>query len=266
MRSSAAARSMPLSRCGAVDVEIADVDGGPERRLAVPVRGVDVGAALDEITRDGEMLHARRRAARHCDARVQDRVQERRHAVGVGELEIGARLDEQLRDGEIAAPRRVEQRRLRARHRRPHAVLGPAAADDADAFRARVVARAAERGHGAGARRAIDVGACGEQQPRDVGMAFARRDHERASGRIRPRARRRARRRATGARRSRRRRRAPRASAASRRRDRRACASAPASSSSSTVLEIAVRDREVQRRNALSAAEVRIGARVEQQA
>ena len=41
---------------GAVDVEIADVDGGPKRRLAIPVRGVDVGAALDEVARDGEML------------------------------------------------------------------------------------------------------------------------------------------------------------------------------------------------------------------
>ena len=43
---------------GPVDVEIAHVHGGPKRRLAIPVRGVDVRAALDEIARDGEMLHA----------------------------------------------------------------------------------------------------------------------------------------------------------------------------------------------------------------
>ena len=76
------------------------------------------GAALDEVARDGEMLVLAGRAARHRDARVQDRAQERRDAVGVGELEIGAGFDEQLRDGEIAAPRRIEQRRLGARHRR----------------------------------------------------------------------------------------------------------------------------------------------------
>ena len=59
---------------------------------------------------------------------------------------VGTRFDEQPRHSEIAAPRRVEQRSLRARRGRAHAVLRPTAANDADAFRAGVLARQAKRG------------------------------------------------------------------------------------------------------------------------
>ena len=55
MSSSIAARSTPLSRVGPRYVEVADIHGGQQRRLAVPVRGVDVRAALDEQPRDSTL-------------------------------------------------------------------------------------------------------------------------------------------------------------------------------------------------------------------
>ena len=50
MSRSAAARSTPLSR-RCCEVEVPDLDGGPQRCATVPVGGADVGASIDQQLR-----------------------------------------------------------------------------------------------------------------------------------------------------------------------------------------------------------------------
>ncbi len=74
----------------AAELEVAHVDGRPERRLAVPVhRRSTFAPASSKQLRDLQMI-ARARAVHAKDARVDDRIEQRRDAVAVGELEARA--------------------------------------------------------------------------------------------------------------------------------------------------------------------------------
>ena len=166
---------------GRAELEVAQVHSRPERRLAVPIHRVHVGARVEQSVGDSQVIAAAR-AAHAEDARVQDRFEQRCDAVAVGELRTRAALDEQRRGGEVARARGVEQRGLRAGGRKAlAAVRGPARADDADALRqaGRRLARRDETRRGLGARLRVRIGARVEQGSRELEATRAHGDHQR---------------------------------------------------------------------------------------
>ncbi len=143
------------------------LDGGPQRRAAVPVDDLDVGALVDEIPR-------------HVDVVVRDGHEQRRDAVRVGVFDVGAGREQNLRRFDPAVARRVQQRRHRAGNEKARSAIGQAAADDADAV--------AEAGHRvrqnpvrrrSRARLHVDLRATIDQQLDDVGMVVPDGHHQR---------------------------------------------------------------------------------------
>ena len=146
--------------------EIAGIDGGPERRAPPPVGAPQIGVAIEEQLRDGELP-------------VRQRHDERRDAVRIGHVDVGARLDEERRRVHLSVARGKEQRRHAAWRRLLLALRRHAAADDAHAVRA---AAGAGRTGGrllAGARARVHVGAACQQALHDGGVVSSRGPHER---------------------------------------------------------------------------------------
>ena len=120
---------------GGAELEIAQIDRSPERRLAVPIHRVDVRAGIEQEVGHRQVI-ASPCAAHAKDAGIDDGADERRDAVAVGALQRGTALDEQTCDVEMPLARGIQQRGFRAaRGKAFTAVFGPARADDADAAR-----------------------------------------------------------------------------------------------------------------------------------
>ena len=117
-----------------VHVEVAVLDGGPERRTAPEVVGVDVRAVLDEQAGDVEVV-------------VEHRHQQRPDAVRLGQLDVRAGRDQFSRRLDPSVARGVQQRRHAALRFGAPPAIRQAAAVDADAFgaAARALARLHER-------------------------------------------------------------------------------------------------------------------------
>jgi hypothetical protein len=121
-------------------LNVAQIDGRIERRAAVRVRDVRIGAALEQHRRKLVMA-------------VDDGDQQRARIVGARLIDVGAAVEQRARGIELALPRREQERR----HATRRAALG--------------LRRCRRRQRG--------IGAPGEQQPHDVGVTFSRRPHQR---------------------------------------------------------------------------------------
>ncbi len=105
-----------------MDVHVAHFHGCKQGCAAVPVFGVDIGAALDE-------------EAGHVGVIVADRHEERRDVVLVGFVHVCAGVQQQARRFDVAFARGVHQWRHVARNRGTQAVFGKSAANDPHAVR-----------------------------------------------------------------------------------------------------------------------------------
>ena len=167
---------------GRTELEVAQIHGGPERRLAVPIHRVHVRAGVEQDVRDGQMVAAARAIhAKH--ARVDDRADQRRDAVAVRELDVRAALDEQARDVEMSLTCRVQRapscrRRPETACRDPRASRRERCRSPRDRPGGRLARRyEARRLFGRG--RGIDGGARVEQHARDLEMPVACGNHQR---------------------------------------------------------------------------------------
>ncbi len=147
------------------NIDVAQIDGRPKRGLAVPVRGFDIRAPVDQQTR-------------HRNLVVQDRHDERRNAIRIRLLDIRAGAQQELHRIEMTFARRVQQRSLRSGDRIPRATLRPSAAHDPGTLGARVRPRRTELRRLPRARLGIHISAMGYKQLGHVRVTATRGEHQ----------------------------------------------------------------------------------------